>query len=972
MQRNTALPQRTAQRPRQRVGALLVGLLLAAIAATAPGVSNAATAHGAVRAAFPSTQPAACTGWKSTTVPPDTIRVMRVSTGQVDIVPFKLYVYRSHVAEFYSGTSPYTDALLGAGAVAIKQNAWSWALSTAVGAANGVSPRNWGSLVNALSIAETNWVGADYADDHAINGSAGNPAFVDTVGSTARQMRADQNHTNALYMRIRYGRDLDYPNMNGTVKEWDPATSQYVASPTKPSDATLAAHWTRAQGAGLRWDGATSTYTSPRSDGSGRSCFDITDDPAFNQYYNDGGIYDPGWTSGGASNARYNAAVDATWGLSLHRLRNGTYQLWHVTFYGSFTGGAAMGTPGYFPCLLAPHVGDTNVPMSNDTAVRGWTLFPQNADQCVIDSSLTTEQILNEFFFTFDAGPDPWPTININGRNFRVPAMINDVTPIRILTPGNDATGDGYGDFIAIQESGIPKTGSNLRIISADTQVNASGQLLGKAAGRLVLATGESLVSRLFSRSAADGGLSITDLRRAVDGSLAVVSTPLRGGILKAATRLLDGSTAIAATSTVSLAAIDTANDGTDDLFLVERTAPDDAGATTVRIYAIPRDGGSLAELAEVPAGSDARALFGDFNGDGTPDALVLWRDAQGALISSLAAGSGIPPLTPYNLGTFSTPGALLWPISSDWSATAADVTGTDNTELYVRYRDLAGVGHLVRVTLGVQNPDVVTNPDLVFTPETEPAQFTAVRTGEGTLSKVAARTKLSVAQLVALNSGPTTTATIRKSDTYSKLATRTHTSAACLQTMNKNMALVAGKTILVPIETTGCVLATSSVLYLGTPIRVRAGEFNWIKASDTWEAIAARAAAMGILGADAASMQALNGGVDLATATVASPVRIRAPWAPIVRLADAAAPFTDGTSTLAWESPAEVWRAIGAGPVPAILVRDWTGDGRDDLVFSSSSASGLTLQVLGYANDRLSVSKTITRPALTSTWVPR
>ena len=313
-------------------------LALVAVAAAAPAVSDAATSRGPVRAAFPSTQPNACTGWKSTTVPPDTIRVLRVFTGQVDIVPFKLYVYRSHVAEFYSGTSPYTDALLGAGAVAIKQNAWSWALSTAVGAANGVSPRNWGSLVNALSTAETNWVGADYADDRTINGSAGNPAFVDTSGSSARQKRADQNSSNALYMRIRYGRDLDFPNMNGTVKQWDPATSTYVASPTKPSDPVLAAHWTRAQGAGLRWDGTSSTYTSPRSDGNGRSCFDITDNPAFNQYYNDGGIYDPGWTSGSASNARYNAAVDATWGLSLHRLRDGSYHLWHVTFYGSFTG----------------------------------------------------------------------------------------------------------------------------------------------------------------------------------------------------------------------------------------------------------------------------------------------------------------------------------------------------------------------------------------------------------------------------------------------------------------------------------------------------------------------------------------------------------------------------------------------------------------------------------------------------------
>ena len=46
--------------------------------------------------------------------------------------------------------------------------------------------------------------------------------------------------------------------------------------------------------------------------------------------------------------------------------------------------------------------------------------------------------------------------------------------------------------------------------------------------------------------------------------------------------------------------------------------------------------------------------------------------------------------------------------------------------------------------------------------------------------------------------------------------------------------------------------------------------------------------------------------------------------------------------------------------------------DGRADLVFATSGASGLTLQVLGYASDRLGVIKTVTRPALTAAWVPR
>ncbi|NDH28213.1 MAG: hypothetical protein EBX81_02695 [bacterium] len=65
-----------------------------------------------------------CTDWKSQISPPDTIRVLRTNSGVVEVIPFKLYVYRTHVAEFYTEykSSPYSDALLGVGAM--RRLAW--------------------------------------------------------------------------------------------------------------------------------------------------------------------------------------------------------------------------------------------------------------------------------------------------------------------------------------------------------------------------------------------------------------------------------------------------------------------------------------------------------------------------------------------------------------------------------------------------------------------------------------------------------------------------------------------------------------------------------------------------------------------------------------------------------------------------------------------------------------------------------
>ncbi|MFM7504701.1 MAG: hypothetical protein ACKO4O_04525, partial [Candidatus Limnocylindrus sp.] len=101
----------------RRLHRALVALLLGAAILLPSSVSPAPTRANEA--------PAPCTNWDSLIIPPKTIRVLRTFTGLVEVVPFKTYVYRTHVAEFWSEylTQPYSDALLGAGAVAIKQNA---------------------------------------------------------------------------------------------------------------------------------------------------------------------------------------------------------------------------------------------------------------------------------------------------------------------------------------------------------------------------------------------------------------------------------------------------------------------------------------------------------------------------------------------------------------------------------------------------------------------------------------------------------------------------------------------------------------------------------------------------------------------------------------------------------------------------------------------------------------------------------
>ena len=77
----------------------------------------------------PVVQAAACTGWSSTTTPPPTIRVLRSSPGPVgvvQVVDFETYVKVVTAAEWPPTWSPEA---VRAGAVAIKQYAWYYAMT---------------------------------------------------------------------------------------------------------------------------------------------------------------------------------------------------------------------------------------------------------------------------------------------------------------------------------------------------------------------------------------------------------------------------------------------------------------------------------------------------------------------------------------------------------------------------------------------------------------------------------------------------------------------------------------------------------------------------------------------------------------------------------------------------------------------------------------------------------------------------
>jgi len=309
---------------------------------------------------------------------------------------------------------------------------------------------------------------------------------------------------------------------------------------------------------------------------------------------------------------------------------------------------------------------------------------------------------------------------------------------------------------------------------------------------------------------------------------------------------------------------------------------------------------------------------------------------------------------------------------------------GDTGSELYLSYRDLKGIGHIVRLAmsevLNVAAPPVV-SPDLVFTPETAPVQYTTVRSKESTLAKVAARLgyksgTAAYTKFFALNAGPVRLETIRKGDTYAKIAKRVGRTEGCLRSMNPKSSriaypakvLVAGQSVYVPIDPY-CVYTAKSVMYLNSPVRILAGEVDRLRAGDTWEIVATRAAAIGVT-VDAAGLAALNPTIDLTTATAGTEVRIRAPWVATVRSNVPATTFAVGTRTYAWGAPLEVWKATASASVPKLVARDWTGDGILDLFFTSVSSTGsVTMVRLGYTSGRLVQKEKVVRTAVGKGW---
>ena len=887
-----------------------------------------------------------CTDWKSQISPPDTIRVLRTNSGVVEEIPFKLYVYRTHVAEFYTEykASPYSDALLGVGAIAIKQNAWSWTMKRAGG------ERNWWAL-STTNATQQAWVRGDLADDGSLNGTFGRT-------NSTNSKRAAENFKFRVAMRIRFGADLLDDGIGGLVR--NETTGHYTVPIAVYNES-----------------GEITPVTSLPAD-TPRSCFDVTDEPSINQIYRTGGIYDPGWTSGSRSNARYNAAVDATWGTTVQRLKDGGKWFFaNPGFYGSWNGGGGSVTG----CLAPPKAGQDGIPLRHATQPghwRGVSIFVMNADSCAKEHDLSVEELIRYVWYTVDATATGETSYSVPGsRAYKY--SINWVEPNRIISPGIDVTGDGKGDFTAIGADG------SIKIISADKYVGTNGRLRNRVPGTVPALAGATLIDRDIARTERDGGLSVLSLWRAADGATSLIKTPISSGVLGTSATILDAYTGFDSTANLALDVADTSADIIQEFFITERTI--DATDTTsarLRLFEVNTDA-SPTQLIETTAGADAVTVLRDVTGDGVPDATVLWRATDGALMAAQAAGLvSFTPSTQWSLGTLSTPGALLWPIASGWSVTAADALGDTGSELYLSYRDLKGIGHIVRLTmsevLDIAAPPVV-SPDLVFTPETAPVQYTTVRAGENTLAKVAARLgyksgTAAYAKFLALNAGPTRLETIRSGDTYAKIAKRVGRTEGCLRSMNPKSSkiaypakvLVVGKTVNVPVDTT-CVYTAKSVMYRNAPVRILAGEVDWLRASDTWEIIATRAAAIGVT-VDAAGLATLNPTIDLTTATAGTEVRIRAPWAAVVRSNVPATTFAVGARTYAWGSPLEVWKATASGSVPKLMARDWTGDGILDLFFTSVSSTGsVTLQRLGYTSGRLVQKEKVVRTSVGKGW---
>lgn len=101
--------------PRQALARVFIGALALSLVLAVPAVVQ------------PPAAVAACgTAWASKKEPPETIRVLRTASGRVEKVNFKRYVIDVMASGEWPTTMP--PALLEAGALAVKQYAWYYAL----------------------------------------------------------------------------------------------------------------------------------------------------------------------------------------------------------------------------------------------------------------------------------------------------------------------------------------------------------------------------------------------------------------------------------------------------------------------------------------------------------------------------------------------------------------------------------------------------------------------------------------------------------------------------------------------------------------------------------------------------------------------------------------------------------------------------------------------------------------------------
>ncbi len=101
---------------------------LAAGMVVAFALAGAEFATGSALVPSPAIARSVCTGWTSETIPPETVRVLRTvgsDSGRVQEVSFRSYVETVMAAEFGPGAPPEA---MEAGAVAVKQFAWYYAI----------------------------------------------------------------------------------------------------------------------------------------------------------------------------------------------------------------------------------------------------------------------------------------------------------------------------------------------------------------------------------------------------------------------------------------------------------------------------------------------------------------------------------------------------------------------------------------------------------------------------------------------------------------------------------------------------------------------------------------------------------------------------------------------------------------------------------------------------------------------------